>query len=424
MRRRDLLEFGHRAAQAAFAAGAIRSDALFAQKEPPQAADALEQRIAEVMQAYDAQGNHRTGTAVDNASAEWLVRQARQAGADASLEPFSLSRVDPEACYLLTADRRIDSVPVFDAGFTGPEGVRGKLGPLGSEAEIGLAESEPAKLSEPGIEQREQVSKARRSQHKAVVVLTRGVRPGLYLLNAPGFRNPFGPPMIQISSSEADWLRKLAAARADATLVCHVKRTAAQAFNVTAKITGRNPALAPIVVMAPRSAWWQCVTEQGSRLACWLEAIRVLSASRPARNCFFVALSGHELGLLGIEAYLKNRPDLVKSAHAWIFFGSDIGSPHQPNVVHASDDALERWALAALEKEGLAVDAKAPRDSNARGEAGIVQRSGGRFLTVVCGSDVYHNVADRWPEAVDVSLLARYARAFAHGSLQLANQVE
>jgi hypothetical protein len=50
---------------------------------------------------------------------------------------------------------------------------------------------------------------------------------------------------------------------------------------------------------------------------------------------------------------------LVKRAHVDLR-GSDIGSPHQPNVVHASDDALERWALAALEKEGLAVDAKAP----------------------------------------------------------------
>ena len=79
-------------------------------KGTPQPADALEQRIAEMMQAYDAQGNHRTGTAVDNASAEWLVRLARQAGADASLEPFSLSRVDPEACCLLTVDRRIHGV--------------------------------------------------------------------------------------------------------------------------------------------------------------------------------------------------------------------------------------------------------------------------------------------------------------------------
>jgi len=40
----------------------------------------------------------------------------------------------------------------------------------------------------------------------------------------------------------------------------------------------------------------------------------------------------------------------------------------------------------------------------------------------VCGSNVYHNVADRWPEAVDVAILARYARAFANGALELAQQ--
>jgi len=34
---------------------------------------ALEQRVASVLQAFDAQGNHRTGTAVDTASAEWLA---------------------------------------------------------------------------------------------------------------------------------------------------------------------------------------------------------------------------------------------------------------------------------------------------------------------------------------------------------------
>jgi hypothetical protein len=40
----------------------------------------------------------------------------------------------------------------------------------------------------------------------------------------------------------------------------------------------------------------------------------------------------------------------------------------------------------------------------------------------VCGSDVYHSPADRWPDAVDVSLLARYAKAFANGALKLANE--
>ena len=226
--------------------------------------------------------------------------------------------------------------------------------------------------------------------------------------------------MLQISSSESEWLQGLAAARAEATLVVQVKRTAAQAFNVTAKIAGSNPALAPLVVMAPRSAWWQCVTEQGSRLACWLEAIRVIATGKPTRDCFFVALSGHELGLLGMDPYIKRRPDLIRRAHAWIFFGSGIGAPRQPNLVHASDDALEQWTVAAMEKEGLTVNAKARHDSMARAEVGAVQQGGGRFVTLACDSEVYHSVADRWPEAVDVALLARYARAFANGALELA----
>jgi len=157
-------------------------------------------------------------------------------------------------------------------------------------------------------------------------------------------------------------------------------------------------------------------------MVCMLEAIRTLAAGKPERDCFFVALSGHELGYLGMEPYINRRPDLIRRAHAWIFFGSDIGSPRRRNRIHASDDALEKWAVAAMEDEGLAVDTKVPHDANARGETGTIQRGGGRFFTVVCPSDVFHSPADRWPDAVDSSLLARYATAFAKGALKLANE--
>jgi hypothetical protein len=148
--------------------------------------------------------------------------------------------------------------------------------------------------------------------------------------------------------------------------------------------------------------------------------MRALTAAKPARDCFFVALSGHELGVLGMDGYLKSRPELIRRAHAWIFFGSSIGAPRQPNLIHASDEALERWTVAALEAQGLTVDGRAAHNSPARGEAVVVQRGGGRFVTVACDSEVYHSVADRWPEAVDVALLARYAKAFADGAVQLA----
>jgi hypothetical protein len=326
-------------------------------------------------------------------------------------------------------EHRIDAVPLFDAGFTGPEGVEGTIGPLGSDADIALVESEVAEPGESSTQRPNaervgsiEVAEARHSRHKAVVVLTRGVRPGLYPLNASNFLKPFGPPVLQVSGIHSEWLQKSAAARAKIAVVAHVRRTTAQALNVTAKIVGRVPVLGPVVLMAPHSAWWQSVSEQGSRLVCWLEAIRVLAAARPARDCLFVALSGHELGYLGIGPYIKRRPDLIKRAHAWIFFGSDIGSPRRQNRIQASDDALEQWAVAVMEREGLAVDTKVGHDATARGEAGAIQRGGGRCFTVVCPSDFFHSPADRWPDAVDVGLLARYARSFANGALQLADQ--
>lgn len=422
MNRRAFLAVSGRTMTVALAASAARTERLTALEPPQSSPDGLEQRVAAVIQAFDAQGNHRTGTDVDKASAEWLADLVRRSGAHPSLEAFTLTRIEPQSCYLRIGDRRIDGVPSFDAGFTSPAGVHGRLGAIGTDGEIGLAETTPFKVEEPGIDRRGQVAEARQSRHAAVILLTRGTRPGLFLLNASAFSRPFGPPMLQVSSVESEWLKEQAQRRAQTTVVVHVKQTVARAFNVTARIAGSNPKLAPIVLMAPRSGWWQCASEQGSRLACWLEAIRVLAAGKPARDCFFVALSGHELGFLGIDAYLKNRRDLIARAHAWLFLGSSIGEPHQVNRIHASDDALEQWIVAAMGEESLTVNGKAPRESMARGEAGVVQQGRGRFVTLACDSDVYHNVADRWPEAVDVALLARYARALASGMLGLAQQ--
>jgi hypothetical protein len=199
MERRAFCAIGGRAGMFALAAGA-RLDRLLAQEE---SADPFEQRLAGVIQNYDAQGDHRTGTSVDGASAEWLANEVRQLGLAPSLEAFTLSRVDPQSCYLRVAGRRIGGVPIFDGGFTPAEGVHGRLGPVGGDADIGLIETSPFKLTEPGGEQRGPLGDARRSLHRAAVLLTRGGRPGLFLINASAFSKPFGPPMLAGSDTSA-----------------------------------------------------------------------------------------------------------------------------------------------------------------------------------------------------------------------------
>jgi hypothetical protein len=56
------------------------------------------------------------------------------------------------------------------------------------------------------------------------------------------------------------------------------------------------------------------------------------------------------------------------------------------------------------------------------GEAAVFKRAGAQYVALVCDNDVFHNPADRWPDAVDVAVLARYAKAFATGALELAKQ--
>ena len=102
------------------------------------AASLREERIRRIIHAFEEQGFHRTGTSVDRASANWLRKEAQQAGLTASLEPFSLQRIDILSAALTVGDRRIDGIPLFDAAFTDERGVRGRLGALGSDAEIGL----------------------------------------------------------------------------------------------------------------------------------------------------------------------------------------------------------------------------------------------------------------------------------------------
>ena len=85
MNRRAFLAVGCRTATFALAASTRKSDWSRAPEEPEVRPTGLETRVASVIQTYDAQGNHRTGTDVDQKSAEWLARQVRGLGVEPSL---------------------------------------------------------------------------------------------------------------------------------------------------------------------------------------------------------------------------------------------------------------------------------------------------------------------------------------------------
>jgi hypothetical protein len=395
----------------------LASMARFARAQDDDRA-AFERRIAELVQQYSDQGVHRTGTAVNRRSADWLTMQVAQRGLRPSREVFYLSRVDPIEATLTIGARRIQGIPIFDAAFTDGAGIAGRLGPLESDAEIGFGETVPNQSAVGPL------GNARRAnRHKAIVCITRGQRPGLCPSNADLFLQPFGPPVLQVSSDEAAWLGEQAGARAQARLVAQVKRTTANAVNVTTKIAGANPSLPPLVIMTPRSGWYTCASERGGGIVCWLELMRTLKDTRPQRDILFVASSGHELGHLGINAFVDARPGIVRQSAGWMHFGANIGAAVDPgNTIQASDDEFEARLTREMAPAGLSVDRRVARGTVPGGEAEVVHRGGGQYVSVIGRNALFHNPEDRDAKAVDPAVIARFVDAFTAVAKALAGE--
>jgi hypothetical protein len=379
--------------------------------------DDRRQRIERIVREFDEQGIHRTATTVDARSGDWLVERAKAAGAGVEKQAFTLDRVDVRSAYVEAGGRRIEALPLFDGAFTGAAGFQGRIGPAASDADVGLTDVDAAGISSEG---RSLGSLRRSASHRALIAVTRGASPGLTPMNAGDFTAPYGVPVLQVASEEGSYLRELAAKRAGVTVVAHAERTRASADNVVATVRGTQPSLPAVVVITPRSGWWQCAAERGGGLACWLEAMRAVGAARLARTVVFLASSGHELGHLGLGAFLGNRREPVDANKAWLHLGANIGAAGGRARLQASDDGIEKMAGEALMRAGTPVEQRVPRGTVPAGEARNIHLGGGRYVSLLGTSPVFHSRADRWPKAVDAAALTRYAAAVSDLVMALA----
>jgi hypothetical protein len=302
---------------------------------------------------------------------------------------------------------------MFDGAFTGPEGVIGQIGALESNRPVAWIKVSPSGEVE--------LRKAReRSGLQALVAVTMGQRPGLCPVNAAFFREPSGPPVLQLSNEELPDVEKAAEAGATIRMVANVARTPATGFNLVAGVPGRRPDFPPVCVMTPRSGWYFNASERGGGLVCWLETLRACAAARPLRAVRFVASSGHELGHLGLHDYLTRNPTLARDAAVWIHFGANIGAARGEVRLTCSDNSLESEAIRALTPYGLN-QLPVQTASQVGGEAATIAAGGGRFISFIGSNEWFHNPGDRFPDAVDLQKVARFARTAATLTITLAN---
>jgi hypothetical protein len=149
--------------------------------------------------AWDSQGVHRTGTAGDEAGARWLAHEAAGFGVEVTTETSELDRLEPVACYLELDGERISAVPAFDAPPTDHAGLTGTLSLRGYDDAILVA-----RLSPQSVYTGESGKLRRETPHRALMIACTGTCPGIGLLNAERFREPYSAPAIHVSSEATE----------------------------------------------------------------------------------------------------------------------------------------------------------------------------------------------------------------------------
>ena len=285
----------------------------------------MREQIESDIRGWDAIRDHRTGTAGDAATAEWLAGLVGAAGVEPHIDAFPFARRVPHECGIVVEGRTAPGLPLFDGGLTDAAGLTAPLTGL-TDASGGIA---VVPYESSGGAATEALLRARRSdRHAAIVAVAEGrhVEPGLAPINADAYGAPFGPPVLQVGSEHAAWLDAAAARGASARLTAHMSIEQTVARNVQARIGGSQPGLAPLVIMTPISAWWTCTAERAGGVAAWLACLRRFAAEPPDRDVIFAANTGHELGHVGLDHYLRANPDLGAGAHAWIHLGANFAA--------------------------------------------------------------------------------------------------
>ena len=375
--------------------------------------------ISRILEAYDAQGMHRTGTRVDEMSGEWLAGEVRGLGFEPSLDRFPFNRLDIDQAIVRLNGEALPGTPIFDGTYTSSDGVSGALGALGSEAEIAVAPVLPNVTGSP----RQAYETARRAgRYKAILATTdeSQVKSGVTLINADHYTAPFGPPVLQLSSAYEQKLQHAMAHGAEGTVITTVSRTETEAFNVGARVQGQDASLSPLVVMTPRSGWWACASERGGGLAAWLAILQVLAKQPPRREVWLIATTGHELGHIGLDQFLKRHPGLLTRAHAWMHLGANLAAREGRVVYQASEASLMEVGQNAFKAHEATWDEVAPIGERPRGEARNIYDGGGRYVSLLGSNPLFHHPDDRWPDAVDLEKTTRLVTSCVDIAMALA----
>jgi hypothetical protein len=383
-------------------------------------------KLYEDVIAYYNLGEHRTATEGDQRTSQWLIERLRAAGLKATFQSFSLRQFFVRQTRLAIADKSIRAFPLWFPHSTGPDPIIGTLA-LDKSAEQGSLRGKLALVKFPaeaaaaalkGSIQSRLIDEAAKAGSSAVVAVTESATKEIVALNSPAGAEPWPIPVVLVGARDESALMAAARLNTKTSLLLDGEDDAdAKAKNVIARVD-RGKDL--IVVSTPQSGWFRCAGERGPGIALFLGLARWASRRPSGASFLFVSTSGHELGGLGMRAFLKELAPPPGRVVCWIHLGAGIATyaweetatgpnrlqePDSRRTLMSSPDLVPLLTTTFAGLAGLT-----PTVDRAVGEFEFMLKAGYRSFGIAAAHRFHHTPADS-PEMTGTEILEPVGRA-------------
>jgi hypothetical protein len=386
---------------------------------------------------YAGMGGHRTGTAVDMATSEWMRGILVEAGFETELVEISAKRLfELKECTVTVEGVDYPGDPEWFPTATGPTPVTGPLALLPEGAPLDTLKGAIWVVEDP----EEDLRLAKEVQARAVEAGQAGALAVVAIIHTysdellgrsavyDGHNEaPWCPvPLVGVAGKHAGTLLGAARRGAEASvLVVGDDRPGVRPRNLNGWIGEGGD---PIIVTTPISALTQSGGERGPGVAIFLGLARWLGARQPTARYLFSGNTGHEERGTGAYALLDQVPPPEK-VKGWLHLGASIANRHALYDDGLADDSPEWWEkslrrggtpnfacsedLVPLLREAFAdIPELEPKPIPGGGELAAYLRLGYRAFGFYGANRVFHTWADTVEETAP-ELLEPVARACA-----------
>jgi hypothetical protein len=371
------------------------------------------------VESYAGFGVHRTATAADLKTSEWLRARLEAAGLRAEFFPWTLDQFFLEHSSLTIDGKAVESFPLWQPQATERQGVRDALvrfsPDLSGETLRGRIVVFAAEFTAQGKWQRAWLNRAAEAGAVGAVLVITSRHGAVTAINATAANaeRPLPLPALIVSSRDEERLRAATSHGAVATLrITGAYKRGVQARNVVGKLQ-RGPKW--IVVSTPTSGWFQCAAERGGGVAVWLALAEWANRRKTQTSFLFLGNSGHELAYLGAHKFhASGQTPKPADTLVWLHLGAGVGAraweqagagwqPLRKLRPGAADAAPEFLPL--VRQAFAAVPAYTPREARGIGETSEVMKAGYKVFNLVAGNHWIHTRFDRadstGPEALE-----------------------